>query len=44
MLKYFSLTQEGRDLIATHVALESWLRTMESRPAVQRTQGSFERQ
>jgi glutathione S-transferase len=42
ILEYFSLTEEGRDLIATHMALNNWLRMMESRPAVQRTRGSFE--
>jgi glutathione S-transferase len=42
ILKYFSLTEEGRDLMATHMALANWLRLMESRPAVQRTRGSFE--
>jgi glutathione S-transferase len=42
ILKYFSLTQEGRDLISTHVALDKWLGMMDSRPAVQRTRSSFE--
>lgn len=42
ILKYFSMTQEGRDLISAHAALSVWLRMMESRPSVRRTQGSFE--
>jgi glutathione S-transferase len=44
ILKYFSLAQEGRDLISTHTALDNWLRMMELRPAVQRTRTSFETQ
>lgn len=42
MLKYFSMTQEGRELISAHTALDNWMRMMESRPAIQRTRGSFE--
>lgn len=41
ILNYFSLTREGRDLIRIHAALDEWLRMMESRPSVRRTQGSF---
>lgn len=42
ILKYFSLTREGRDSIHSHPALDQWLRMMESRLSVQRTRASFE--
>ena len=42
ILKYFSLTREGRELISTHTPLNEWLRMMERRPSVRRAQGRFE--
>jgi glutathione S-transferase len=42
MLRYFTLTAEGRRLLAGHPALERWLASMLSRPSVQRTRTRYE--
>jgi glutathione S-transferase len=42
ILRYFSMTPEGRELLAEYSALNQWLAGMLSRPSVQRTMTSYE--
>jgi glutathione S-transferase len=42
ILRYFSMTPEGRELLAEYSALNQWLARMLSRPSVQRTMTTYE--
>ena len=42
ILRYFSMTPEGRELLAKYSELDHWLARMLSRPSVQRTITSYE--